>query len=44
MQENPNVVVQRPVYGTSYNTPLLNWEDKDVHFYFVESQPIAEIQ
>ena len=35
-----NVVVQRPVYGTSYNTPLLNWEDKDVHFYFVESQPI----
>jgi len=35
-----NVVVSRPVFGTSYNTSLLNWEDKDVHFYFLEDQPI----
>lgn len=35
-----NVVARRPVFGTSYNTPLLNWEDKDIHFYFIESQPI----
>jgi len=35
-----NVVVSRPVFGTSYNTSLLNWEDKDIHFYFVEDQPI----
>ncbi|HKK09236.1 MAG TPA: DUF4835 family protein [Bacteroidales bacterium] len=35
-----NVVVRRPVFGSSYNTPLLNWEDKNIHFYFIESQPI----
>ena len=35
-----NVVVSRPVFGTSYNTSLLNWEDKDIHFYFIEDQPI----
>lgn len=35
-----NVVVRRPVFGSSYNTPLLNWEDKNIHFYFIEDQPI----
>lgn len=35
-----NVVVRRPVFGSSYNTPLLNWEDKNIHFYFIENQPI----
>ncbi|MGM0566040.1 MAG: DUF4835 family protein [Bacteroidota bacterium] len=35
-----NVVVSRPVFGTSYNTSLLNWEDKAIHFYFIEDQPI----
>ncbi len=35
-----NVVVRRPVFGSSYNTPLLNWEDDNIHFYFIENQPI----
>lgn len=35
-----NIVARRPVFGTSYNTPLINWVDKDIQFDYVERQPI----
>lgn len=35
-----NVVLQRPVYKTSYNTNLLNHQDKDFDFTYVEYQPL----
>lgn len=31
---------RRPVYGTSYNTVLLNYMDNDLHFRYVEYQPL----
>lgn len=30
----------RPVYNTSYNSPLINWQDNDVSFRYVEFQPV----
>jgi len=35
-----NVVLRRPVFKSSYNTPLLNYLDKDFEFKYVEFQPI----
>lgn len=35
-----NIVVERPVFGTSYKTPLFNWVDKNIEFDYVEQQPI----
>ncbi len=35
-----NVVLQRPVYKTSYNTTLLNYLDKDFDFKYVEYEPL----
>jgi hypothetical protein len=35
-----NVVLQRPVYKTSYNTTLLNYIDKDFDFKYVEFEPL----
>jgi len=35
-----NIVLERPVFGTSYKTPLFNWVDKDIQFDYVEQQPI----
>jgi hypothetical protein len=35
-----NVVLQRPVYKTSYNTNLLNLVDKDFDFKYIEFQPL----
>jgi hypothetical protein len=35
-----NVILQRPVYKTSYNTNLLNLVDKDFDFTYVEYQPL----
>jgi hypothetical protein len=35
-----NVVVRRPVYGTSYNTPLINWVDNDMHFHYIQQQQL----
>jgi hypothetical protein len=35
-----NVIMQRPVYKTSYNTNLLNLVDKDFDFSYVEYQPL----
>jgi hypothetical protein len=36
-----NVVLQRPVYKTSYNTNLLNLVDKDFDFKYVEFEPLV---
>lgn len=30
----------RPIYGTSYESPLINYQDNDVVFRYVEFQPI----
>lgn len=30
----------RPVFNTSYNSPLVNWQDNDVVFKYVEFQPV----
>jgi hypothetical protein len=35
-----NIVLQRPVYKTSYNTTLLNYVDKDIDFKYVEYEPL----
>ncbi|MEA3503679.1 MAG: DUF4835 family protein [Bacteroidota bacterium] len=35
-----NVVLRRPVFNTSYSTPLFNWVDNDVHFKYLEHEPI----
>jgi len=35
-----NVILQRPVYKTSYNTNLLNLVDADFDFTYVEYQPL----
>jgi hypothetical protein len=34
------VQARRPVYNTSYNTVLFNWKDQDMHFRYVENQPL----
>lgn len=31
---------RRPVYGTSYNSPILNYKDDDFNFRYVEYQPL----
>jgi hypothetical protein len=30
----------RPLFNTSYNSPLVNWQDNDVAFRYVEYQPV----
>lgn len=35
-----NIVMQRPVYKTSYNTNLLNLVDKDFDFKYIEYEPL----
>lgn len=30
----------RPLFNTSYNSPLVNWQDNDVTFRYVEFQPV----
>lgn len=35
-----NIILQRPVYKTSYNTTLLNYLDKDFDFRYVEFEPL----
>jgi hypothetical protein len=35
-----NVVLRRPVFNTAYNTPVLNYLDKDFMFTYVEFQPL----
>ncbi|MDP4289982.1 MAG: DUF4835 family protein [Bacteroidota bacterium] len=35
-----NVILQRPVYKTTYNSSLLNYADNDFRFNYVESQPL----
>lgn len=35
-----NVVLRRPVYQSSYNSPLLNFVDRDIQFRYIEYQPL----
>lgn len=34
------VQVARPVYNSAYESPLINWQDNDVVFRYVEFQPV----
>lgn len=34
------VQAARPVYNSSYNSPLVNWQDNDVVFKYIEYQPV----
>jgi len=34
------IQARRPVFGTSYNTALLNYIDNDVHFKYAETTPL----
>lgn len=34
---------RRPVYKTSYNSVLLNYNDNDIHFKYLESQPLEYV-
>lgn len=38
---NINIVASRPVFGTSYNSTLLNYIDKDFEFEYVEYQSLV---
>ncbi len=35
-----NVVLRRPVFNSAYNSPVLNYIDKEVQFRYVEFQPM----
>lgn len=35
---NLNIVLQRPIFGTDYNSPVLNMIDKEVAFNYIPSQ------
>jgi hypothetical protein len=34
------VQAARPIYNTNYNSPLVNWQDNDVVFRYIEFQPV----
>ncbi len=38
-QAEIEVQCRRPVFKTGYNTPLFNFQDKDLQFVYVENQP-----
>ncbi|MCX6295378.1 MAG: DUF4835 family protein, partial [Bacteroidetes bacterium] len=38
------IQARRPVYKTSYNTALLNFNDNDITFKYLESQPLEFIE
>ncbi|MGI6319743.1 MAG: DUF4835 family protein [Bacteroidales bacterium] len=44
MKGSMNVQLRRPVYGSSYNTVLLNYVDKDVEFRFIENEPLDYVE
>ncbi len=35
-----NLVLQRPIYGTDYNSVVINLVDEDIHFVFIPHQPM----
>ena len=35
-----NIQLQRPIYGTSYKSPVLNFQDKNVKFTYEEGAPL----
>lgn len=35
-----NLVLQRPIYGTDYNSVVINLVDDDIHFIFIPHQPM----
>lgn len=38
------IQARRPVYKTSYNTALLNFNDNDISFKYLESQPLEFVE
>lgn len=39
-----NVALRRPVFGTSYNSPILNYVDKKVEFAYLLNQPLEYME
>ena len=35
-----NIVYRRPIYKTSYDSPMFNWVDKDIRFKYIQGQPL----
>lgn len=35
-----NIALRRPVYNSSYNSPVLNYQDKSLRFQYIESEPL----
>ncbi|PID94965.1 MAG: DUF4835 domain-containing protein [Bacteroidetes bacterium] len=35
-----NVALRRPIYNSSYNSPLFNYQDKNLRFEYIESEPL----
>ncbi len=35
-----NIALRRPVFNSSYNTPILNYQDKSLRFEYIESEPL----
>ena len=35
-----NIVYRRPIYKTSYDSPMFNWVDKDIRFKYTQGQPL----
>jgi len=35
-----NIILQRPIYKTTYNSPLMNYADNDLKFNFTETQTL----
>lgn len=39
-----NIALRRPVYNTSYNSPVLNYLDKDVEFEYKETEALVFVE
>lgn len=37
---NLQIQARRPVYNTNYNTVMLNYKDNDIHFRYIEFEPL----
>jgi len=36
-----NIALRRPVFNTSYNSPIFNYQDKSLRFEYMESEPLV---
>ncbi len=36
-----NIALRRPIYNSSYNSPMFNYQDKSLKFDYIESEPLT---